>query len=388
MSARVAFRTADSGSAIPFVQLGQAQTGAWGLVEDPAWLAAQGGDDLELLYLSPSEYEHAVRGLSEKEVERAIEHHRTRFAANVPAQALGLVEQRALASLGLPLADAKALKVRADVLTAVASSTIVPRFAATPPLVLLDYLREGDAEILAELDSPSTRAAGDFDHDGSEREARRRFASACGQIAAHRGQPDKARVFPYFDVERTYFVTPPNSAVLARAKVVGDPTRDWRDGTILPLPERMAAGLEGHTSTILFPAPGPFVSALGALTPAQLEVELAERMVAPGFAAYLNARRLQQAALRAAVHLIAGSDRELAGALAEQTREEASRIGNWLAQGASETKPGAPPGDLQATVGTATLLAALCRRWGRPSIADKIEALAQALSPVAEEAGN
>lgn len=391
MSVRVAFLPVGSVSAVHLDELGRIPAGAWGAVDDQPWMATEGSDGLELLYLSQEEYQYAVRGLPPDEIGQAVLHRRKTFSADVPGQALGAVAQRASACLGHLSDDATAAGVRADLLNALASFTAVNRLAQTAPLDLLDFLREGDAEIVAELESPSVRAAGDFDRDGAERETRRRFAAALGQIAASRGQPEKARTLPYFDVERTYFVTPSHSAIEQRAKIVGDPIRAWRDGVILPMPERMASDVRafGHSVTVLFPASGPFIGALTALTPAQFEVELAERMTSPGFAPYLNARRAQQATLRVAAYLITGADAEIGRVLAEHAQEEASRLGTWLARDAAQA-PGldAMPAKLVAVVEAATLLVTLCRRQGRLAIASKVEALARALTHVVQDVGS
>jgi hypothetical protein len=95
MSARVVFRAAAAiAPAPPFDELARAPEGVWGVVDDHRWMAQTAPDGLELLYLSPAEYAHAVRGLSPDEVARAVAHRRRIFAADVPGQALGLVEQR------------------------------------------------------------------------------------------------------------------------------------------------------------------------------------------------------------------------------------------------------------------------------------------------------
>jgi hypothetical protein len=131
---------------------------------------------------------------------------------------------------------------------------------------------------------------------------------------------------------------------------------------------------------------------LGALqdcTSAQLEVELAERLADPGLAAYLDERRLQQAALRVAAHLIAGADPELGGLLEAQIQRETSALQTWLARDLSATLPIADVAtELRAVVDTAALLAFLCQSRNHAAPASKLEALARALSHVAEEVRN
>ncbi len=52
MSERVAFLPAGARCPVPFAELGAMPDGRWGLVSDQPWLAFEGGDPLELLYLS------------------------------------------------------------------------------------------------------------------------------------------------------------------------------------------------------------------------------------------------------------------------------------------------------------------------------------------------
>ena len=200
MSERVVFRPVGVDGAIPFAELGHAPAGAWGLVDDQAWLAApdDGADALELLFLTRADYLHAVRELSPGDVAQVVDYRRTTFAVQVPSIALGLVELRVRECIGSLDESDVGTRLRGDLLTALASFTTVPRFAGTAIPKLLDDLREGDARIIAELESPSLRAAGDLDPSGDERATRRRFATDVGQLAARRGRPEKARVLPYF----------------------------------------------------------------------------------------------------------------------------------------------------------------------------------------------
>ena len=79
MSTRIAFLSTAAVSSVPFDEIGHADFGTWGRVEDDAWLAADAHDPLELLFLSPVEYQHAVRGLHQDEVAGAVAHRRKRF---------------------------------------------------------------------------------------------------------------------------------------------------------------------------------------------------------------------------------------------------------------------------------------------------------------------
>jgi hypothetical protein len=382
---RVAFLPAGARSPVPFAELGSSAAGAWGVVSDEPWLALTGEDPLELLYLSHAEYAHAIRRLSATDLPAAIAHRRGRYASDLPVHAMGSLEQAIRAGVPLAPTHAGGSRIRADLLTALASFTVVPRFAHTSPLDLLDYLREGDAELSAELESLVYEAPGEFDRNGSERKAREHFAMDLGALAAKHGRPEKALALPYFDVERVYFVFPGRADLEARARANREPMRKWRGGLILPLPERAATELaEGNQELLaLFPAPGPFMSALAELTPAQLEIEFADRMRAPGFAAYLDSRRIGQALLRTAACLMVGPASDLDTALTAQTQEESIRLSGWL------RPPAASAGTLEtalaAAIALAALLATLCRRRRRDDVARKLGALAHALSQVIAE---
>jgi hypothetical protein len=387
VSLRVAFIPAEYGQTVPLHPLGEDVEGRWGLLDDAAWMAPETVSGIELLSLSHAEFLHAVRGLGREEVGQVVAHRRRLFSSVLPAQALGEVAALLARCVSLLPAWSGAAALTMDLLTALASFTIVPRLASTPSQTLIDYLREGDSEILAELASPSMRAAGVLDAR-DEPEVRRRFALELGQIAAKHGQAGKDRVLPHVDVVRTYFITPIDRKAEQQARFLGNPARPWRDGILLPLPERMArqVKLRGHATEVIFPALGPFVGALQECTPAQLEVELGERLTRPELPAYLDERRVQQAALRVAVQLLAGADSELGPLLHAQVQRETASLQGWLSRDAGATVAISDvPAELRALVDAATLLAFLCRRQGSPGPAGKVEAIGRALSHVAEE---
>jgi hypothetical protein len=389
MSTRVAFLPAGRKQVPGFHDLGQSPDGRWGLLDDGVWLATEDPGAIELLYYSHPDFLHAVRGLENDQVAEAVLHRRRVFSANLPSRALGEVALAVSRTICMLPPEARAGEIAADLLTAQASFTAVARYESTAPLVLLDYLRVGDARIIAELESPTLQKAGDFDGDGGERQVRRQFALDLGKITVRHGQAGEDRLLPFVDVVRTYFVTPSDAKTKAEARLFGDPVRDWRDGMVLPIPERLAIDVKvrGCQMRVIFPALGPFLGTLQECTEAQLEIELSERLAAPGYADYVNQRRLEQAVRRFAAHLIAGADSEIGPVLFAQAQTEASSLPAWLAHDVGGTLLMADvSAEIHALVGTATLLAMLCRRKGHGTVADKIEALARALSHVAEEA--
>lgn len=385
MSERIVFGSSAAASSISFEELGKAPDGlgAWGVVDDQQWLASRAADGFELLYLSRGDFQYAVRGLTPEGVVGVVEQRRRTFARETPALALGLVESGVRACAGGLGAGPRAAAVRADLLTALASFTLVPRFANTAPVDLLDYLQEGEAEILAELESQSLRTAEDLDPGGQEQQARRQFAAELGELGARRGRPAMAQGLPYIDIQRAYWVTPATPDLARRAEMLGDPTLPFGDGLIMPVPERLVAemGAAGHRATVVFPAARQLVGMMSSLTPEQLQVTVSERLASPGFATYLQALRLQQATLRTAVRLITGTDREFSNLLIRQTSEEANALGAWSGRSAARTA--SPADDLAQTIATATFLVELSRRRGRDAIANRLEGLRRALSHVA-----
>jgi hypothetical protein len=358
------------------VELGRSPSGTWGLVEDQDWLNAKAGEALELLYFSEAEYQHAVRGLKPDERTIAVEHRRRQFASTIPSTALGLVGQSVHECLCLmPQAPES---MRWDLLTAVASFTVLPRFARTAPMKLLDYLCEGDAAIVAELESASLRAAGNFEGAGAECEIRRRFGAVLGKMA----RPASSGGLPYHNVVRVYLVVPRDMSLERQLRLMGYPTARWRDGSLLPLSERDAGGLEscGQRASVVFPAVGGFMESLSDLSPAQRDQEFADRIIDPRFPAHVNGLRLTQATLRIAAHLLAGVQSELVAVLGQQVREEVAGLQAWLQMGQTAAPQSDGPSNLEETIARATLLASLCRRQGDEGEANRVSALARAVS--------
>ena len=160
MSERIVFGSSAAASSISFEELGKAPDGlgAWGVVDDQQWLASRAADAFELLYLSRGDFQYAVRGLAPEGVVGVVEQRRRTFARETPALALGLVESEVRACAGGLGAGPRAAAVRADLFAALASFTLVPRFANTEPVDLLDYLQEGEARSWRSSNrSPSAR---------------------------------------------------------------------------------------------------------------------------------------------------------------------------------------------------------------------------------------
>lgn len=296
--------------------LGRGPIGTWGMVEGSHWLGAGGKDDpIELLYLSPAEYHHAVRRLPSEEIEPVVQRRRLTFAHQVSSLALGLVERQLRDCFALFRESER--DACAELVQSLAAWTAVPRFSSIASTALLNLVLEGDARIIAELDSPSLQAAGDLDPTGEERASRRRFATETGALLARRGDPDAGRALPYFDVERVYLIQPVPEDLESTAHAFHDPVARVGDGLLLPLAERNAVMLtaEGYQMSAAFPTRGQFVGLASTLTAAQLAIELEERQRAAGFVPYLAALRVQQTTLRTAAQRLAREDDELARVL-------------------------------------------------------------------------
>jgi hypothetical protein len=391
MTDRVVFRPADAAVPVPFTELGRTQAGAWGLVDDQAWLeAGERGNPLELLYVSAADYQHAIRGLASEELPAVVARRRTDFSAKVPTFALGLVEMQLREVFPLLGGSPVDTQTSADLISALATFTVVPSFLGLTARKLLNYVREGDAQIMAELGSPSLQECGDLDPTGEERAVRRRFAIEVGNLLATRGDPDAPRGLPYADVERVYLVTPATPDLEAGAHALHEPFAHFRGGLAVPFSERRAGEL-GETGEVrvLFPTSAHLLLALSNLTPAQLDVELADRLSAPQFGPYLSALRVQQATLRAAAYLITGTDQELAAVLGRHTREEAASLGPWLARADRAPPPGATArGYLEDALTTARLLMGLFRVRGQLELTGPLEPLTQAMSAILRTPGS
>jgi hypothetical protein len=390
MTARVVFCPADAAVPIPFTELGRSQAGAWGVVDDQVWLAAgERGNLLELLYLSEADYQHVTRGLPFDEVPAVVARRVTDFSAKVPAFALGLVEMQLREVFPLLGGSPPDTQTSADLISALATFTALPSFCGLAARKLLHYLREGDAQIMAELGSPSLLAFGDLDPTGEERAVRRRFAIEVGNLLATRGDPDAARGLPYADVERVYLVSPAPPDLEAGAHALHEPFAHFRGGLAAPFSERRAGELRAMGEVrVLFPTSAQLLWALSNLTPAQLDVELADRLSAPQFGPYLADLRVQQATLRAAVYLITGTDQELATVLAEQLREEAASLGRWLARADRAPPPGVKArGRLEEALTTARFLVGLCRARDQLERTGPLEPLTQAMSAILRAPG-
>jgi hypothetical protein len=382
MSERVAFLRSGAVPPVPFSPIGTAPEGSWGVVSDEMWLAAHGDAPLELLYLTRADYERAVRGLPGTGIAPAIAKRRQQYALDLSSQALNTVEDGIRLALTLIRDQPGGAQMRAELLATLASFTVVPRFSELEPRDLLGYVRDGDAELIAELDDLATEGSGEHDRDGSEREIRGGFAAALGLLSAEPGREDEALVLPYHDVERVYLISPGLRELEKRADGHHDPVYHWHGGMVLPLPAREIPEVisRGQQAQVLFPTSDEFVGALIGLTAGQLDVELRERSRAPGFPAHLARLRTDQALLRTAARLITADTPRLGAPLAEQARREADLLGGWLQTAGAE-----PEGARQAvltTIGDAALLAALCRWREDEANAQEIEELGRAISNV------
>jgi hypothetical protein len=225
-----------------------------------------------------------MRGLDLGDVAEAVAQRRQRFSSELPAKALGVLAEQVRRCLRALDDEQAAVALRVELLDALASFTVLSRFAGTAPPAMLDCLRQGDAEIAAEIASPSFQVAASLPPDSDEQSTRLRFANALGELAGRRGRPEKALALPYVDVERVCPVSPAPPALELRARVLGDPVKRWRDGLLLPVPERELAALAAeHRVSVVYPAQGPFVAALDELSPAQLEVAALALINCAGF---------------------------------------------------------------------------------------------------------
>jgi hypothetical protein len=164
-------------------ELGRTIDGAWGMVDDSRWLESPSAGGLDLLYLSPGDYDHAIRRLPSEEIANVVERRRATFVPNIVPRALGIAQHSVLDCIPATDDSEDGVRTRTDLIVALASYTGVPLFEYTRMLSLVDYLREGDGRIIAELESSSMRRIADLDASAHERTTRRRMVDELGPIA-------------------------------------------------------------------------------------------------------------------------------------------------------------------------------------------------------------
>jgi hypothetical protein len=382
VTARVVFQPHQAPDPVPFDERGRDESGAWGVLDDQAWLAWPRAETLELLYLSPAEFGHATRRLSDAAIAEVVALRRRNYSTVLPGIALGALEMRVrdcIAGLGTAERDTA---LRRDLLSLTATFTLVSTLADASPAGLFDRLRAGESWILAELESPSSgQQLETKGEEIDERTTRRRFALEVGQLAIRRGQPQQdPSLLPYHDVERTYLITPSSPDLQSAAHAMHEPTMPYAEGLIMPVPEReidaVCAGV--HQATVVFPTRHQFLGAADGMTAAQLKVEIGDRITDPGFGAYLRALRLRQATLRAAAELLLGNDAETAAALHAHAEVEARLLPEWLNSSARGGEP-----EVGAHSADAKFLVELCARRGTLGRAGALEPFARGLSQLA-----
>jgi hypothetical protein len=383
MTARVCYRPAGKNVAIAFEELGHDGGGAWGIVDDAAWIATPGAVVLELLYVSRAEYEHAMRRLPPAEVALAIQHRRKTFWRRFDQEALGLVQRAIRDAINRAGDDGAGLRLRGRLLGVHARFVDLDRLRESDVAGRIHVLIQGDATLVAELDSPSMKAIARQDVDGKERALRRQMAKSLSAFL--RGEGGDAHPFwPHVGVERVYAQSPGHPAERTRLFGEDGPRVRWHDRMLSVLPEGQAEELRRASRQLkpVYGSRGELLAANYLLTPAQLDVEIGERIAAPSFTERLQSTRIAQASKREAARMLCDDDAKLAALLAQQVGEEVRQLGAWGQQprGPAEGKQA-----LANAVSLASLLAGLLVQRKLIADAAELRALGEALKKAAEE---
>jgi hypothetical protein len=350
MTVRVGWKPSGCAVSVPFHELGQAAGGAWGLVEDAAWMAPSGAGRLELLYKSQADYSHAMRRLPAPEIALAVQHRRKTFWKQIEEESTSLMQSAIWDCISRTGNDEAGFRARGKLVSLHASFIHVPMFASLHPNEWPSKLVDEESELVAELESASLRPVGIRESATAECAARRRFGKELGGLMSlGAGLPP---YWPYQEVQRVYAVEPvtPRLQPWTRSEGEGNTSVEWRDRLLIPLLERDAdrLGSLGFRLQPVLATRGELIAAAYLLTPAQLDVEIDERLSAPDFRDHLRGLRIAMASLREAARMLSRKDKRLQGILSHQVAVELRSLPDWLGRPGTD----APPA-LAATLGGA-----------------------------------
>jgi hypothetical protein len=384
MSARIWYWAAGKAMSLAFAELGHDASGAWGIVDDAAWLATPGAGALELLYVSKAEYDHAMRRLPPTEVAIAIQHRRKTFATEATEEATGLLQNAIWAAIGATDDSEAGMRMRKRLLAVHARFIDYEILRHEEPAERLEQLIRDDGELFGNLASPSMKAAAGQDMDGKERALRRRFAEQLSAFRRPEAQ-DPDLLWPYFEAERVYAVT---SATGARPRCSREdgPCPRWRDATLMALHERDAQSMRaaGDKLDLVYATKGELIAADYLLTAAQLDVEISERIAAPDLVNRLQIDRVAQATARLATRMLSKDRPKLAAVLAAQVEEETRGLGIW-GRREGQVRGVAPAKEaVRDAASLANLMAGMLARGKSLRLAAQQKAMAKALASIAK----
>jgi hypothetical protein len=335
-------------AAFPHAVLGHYADGAVIALGDDAAVALMArAPAFALLFYSKEACDHALRQLSEEERDAAIRKRLTNWAPNAVYEGMAWLyrgERRCLALTARSLQSRQRTGIPEDHFehSMVALHRLVNEGAhgnSTLASVLV-FLMRREALLLLEL--PQPQAAGAPPQVAAEVAERKQLHAGVGQALAVLGRPEFA---PYVEPERAALVSPADPALRATLKTRRQPVVEWRGGIVSIFAARDLEDMAQQRKSvrILYPDAGSFLKDFTELTPAQLSVQLAERLQAgplPFWEDYLSFMRLDIALMRRAAHdkALAGNPGIAAQLAAQFPRESAlllealARHPSWISE--------------------------------------------------------
>lgn len=338
------------------VELSVLRGGSCVVCDDDALLAGAG--KIELLWLSRTDHDRAVRRLDKDEVAKVIALRRTAFSSRLPSHAMAELFRLRLHALAVAAREgaSDAFDRSLAVLAHLAGAS---RFKGVGDIGLLERLLEREQAVRNELDSAEGHPAA----VSGEIDTRRKLADETAQLLSKVGRPEYAQAPLYVPLVRGYLVIPPPTQRIAAWERDGIPAVPWRGGVIGPLRPDEAAELEPSCAQVklMFPDGNQAAGLRFALTPAQLVIELEDREHDPNMALHIASLRVELATFRRnAAGLV--KDVGIAATLTEQIATETPIVMAAFAARPAFIDPAWPPILAQAEAeftAAATLLSKL-----------------------------
>jgi hypothetical protein len=348
---------------------------------------------VSLLYFSRRDYEQAIRGLSDTELDALLRKRRQDWTPNAAGHGINWLYQSerrcltltALAYAAEPTASAVGredhFEQSLNLLVSISGETRYQDINAASLLVLVI---EGEAKLRNEYANSQEAARQAADPLAAERFAAavkrsEGYGRTLGSWLKTLGRPEYAEALPHVGLGRGVFIQPRDPALLNSLAAQREIHVIWKDGLVANWSLEDLPELEkrGKTARVLYFSTGQLLMDMRDLTPPQLQREFAQRLAA-GRGGAMEARREYLCSLWLEQHLLRrktlAQTRALAEAqtaiLARQVTEEAQALRQelaarpvWLA----EAEPSGSNGfeALKKSEGQliedARFLAALCR---------------------------
>ncbi len=308
-------------------------------MEDDVVLQAVAADPTaRLIYYSRKQYDLAIEGLEDEQVQEAIKLRHKEFAENPLVDGMSRLFQLERGALTLSAVVNDGMKGQESgpisrhieaKLGAMAHTRAQGRYDDVDLAYVLVVLLEGEALLLAELQGDGAPLA-----VTGETENRLGFTKPIAESLRVRGRSEYAEALPFAEPWRSIFVRPADESLISALRVEMRPFVEWQGGVVASWPIRQLSGLRqgGKKATVLYSG-AEDRDQNGSMTEAQLHrrfarsLEADESSLRRNFTVYLNALRLEQALLRRTVleHAQSG-DAHIASYLKQQIVTETAML--------------------------------------------------------------